>query len=122
MASKQASIRPVASERPLSLHMHHRLREGLLIVIAALSVFLFIALLTYHRTDPGWSNTGLSEHIANAGGRVGAYFADVLLYLFGYMGYVFPVMLFYAAWIFYRGRQEQNESGQQRHLVFLRSF
>ena len=46
--------------------------------------------------DPGWSNAGQVERIANQGGVAGAWIADVLLYLFGFMAYLFPVMIGYA--------------------------
>src|SRR5690606_41927998 len=33
----------------------------------------------------------------NAGGTVGAYFADIALYLLGYLAYLFPVMIGWGA-------------------------
>ncbi|MEI8055071.1 MAG: DNA translocase FtsK 4TM domain-containing protein [bacterium] len=75
------------------------LREGILIVTIGIAVFLFLALVSYHATDPGWSRTGVSATVANIGGYVGAWFADVLLCAFGYIAYIFPFMLVYAAWL-----------------------
>ena len=34
--------------RPLSVHMRHRLREGLFLVSVACAIFLLISLTTYH--------------------------------------------------------------------------
>lgn len=90
------------------LHLRYRIREGSLILTLALSIFLFIALLSYHRADPGWSHTITVTHVANAGGRAGAWIADFLLYIFGYLAYIFPLMLSYAAWLFYRHRHEDH--------------
>ena len=36
-------------------------------------------------------------------GVAGAWLADVLLYLFGFMAYLFPVMIGYSGWLVYRG-------------------
>src|SRR5439155_642698 len=53
-----------------------------LLVVAAVG-FLALILLTYHKTDAGWSFSGAGAPIQNKGGVVGAWVADVLLYLFG---------------------------------------
>ena len=50
---------------------------------AAAAVYLALILATYQRTDPAWSHAGAGALARNAGGRVGAVGADVLLYLFG---------------------------------------
>ena len=78
-------------------------REGALLVISAVAVYLLVSLASYHPGDPGWSNAGHVDRIANQGGVAGAWLADVLLYLFGFMAYVFPVMIGYAGWLTYRG-------------------
>jgi S-DNA-T family DNA segregation ATPase FtsK/SpoIIIE len=53
-----------------------------LLVIAVLA-FLGLVLATYHKTDPGWSFSGTGGAIQNKGGFVGAWVADLMLYLFG---------------------------------------
>ena len=65
---------------------------------------MMVALLTYHRTDPGWSYTGNGQLPQNAAGYVGAWLADCFLSLFGYAAYLFPLMLLYAAWHAYEKR------------------
>ncbi len=80
------------------LFSNQRLREGLFILSCAISLFLLLALITYHQTDPGWSRLGSSSVVSNAGGQVGAWFADVLLYLFGYPAYIFPLGVAYNGW------------------------
>lgn len=79
----------------------HRVREGVVIVLLALAVYLALAFITYHSSDPGWSSSGAGGFIANAGGKAGAWFADVFLYLFGYMAYLFPLLLLIAAWMMF---------------------
>lgn len=81
-----------------------RLREAGLILAAALALFLIIALVSFHPNDPGWSHTGSGDSIRNQGGVVGAWLADVLLYLFGYLAYLFPFMLAFSAWRLLRSR------------------
>ena len=67
-------------------------REGALLVISAVAVYLLVSLASYHPGDPGWSNAGHVDRVANRGGIAGAWLADVLLYLFGFMAYVFPLI------------------------------
>ncbi len=78
-------------------------REGMLILTAAVALFLFLALLSFTPGDPGWSHSGPVTQVLNSGGIVGAWLADVLLYLFGYLAYLFPIMLAAAGWVLYRG-------------------
>jgi S-DNA-T family DNA segregation ATPase FtsK/SpoIIIE len=64
------------------------LREARWIALVALGLFLLLILVTYDRADPGWSHAVVAHSIENAGGRVGAWFADLLLYLFGLSAYL----------------------------------
>jgi S-DNA-T family DNA segregation ATPase FtsK/SpoIIIE len=57
------------------------LREGTLFVTSALSAYLLLSLMSYDAQDPGWSHRGPAHVIHNYGGVVGAWFADVFLYL-----------------------------------------
>jgi S-DNA-T family DNA segregation ATPase FtsK/SpoIIIE len=79
------------------------LREGALLILSALAIFLLVSLASYHPADPGWSNSGDVIRIFNAGGLIGAWLADVLLYLLGYLAYLFPIMVGYSGWLVYRG-------------------
>ncbi|MDT8397009.1 MAG: DNA translocase FtsK 4TM domain-containing protein [Pseudomonadales bacterium] len=82
------------------------LREGMLIVLLALAGYLFLALSSYSPLDPGWSRTGDPDNIANDVGRSGAWLADVLLLLFGYLAYLFPLMLVWRALLIFRERRQ----------------
>lgn len=95
---KQA-LQKKSARRPISIHMQNRLREGLLIISAAFAVFLLVSFGSYHPTDPGWTSTGMGSKVYNLGGRVGAFFADIFLSFFGYLSYLFPPMIVFAAWI-----------------------
>ena len=63
------------------------LREARWLFFAALALYLFLILVTYHASDPGWSHEAVVPSLGNRGGRVGAWLADVLLSLFGYSSY-----------------------------------
>ena len=80
------------------------LREGALFLSLALAAYLLLALFSYDTGDRGWSRTGFNATTHNVGGRAGALLADVLLYLFGYAGYLFPVLVGVAGWWFYNTR------------------
>jgi len=83
------------------------LREGALLVALALSVYLVASLATYRSSDPGWSHSATATAVANAGGVAGAWLADVVLFLVGYMGYLLPLLAAYAGWRVYRGGSER---------------
>ncbi|MFQ3201740.1 MAG: S-DNA-T family DNA segregation ATPase FtsK/SpoIIIE [Zhongshania sp.] len=84
--------------------LHLRLREGLLIGLVAVCIYIFVSLLTYSGNDPGWSRTGNGDGVMNAGGPVGAWLADVFFALFGFMAYLFPSMLAFRAWRLFKSR------------------
>ena len=79
-------------------------KEGALIGLVALCLYLVMALVSYSPADPGWSKTGSATVIQNAGGAFGAWIADVFFSLFGYMSFLFPVLIAYRAWLVFRER------------------
>ncbi|XWT13443.1 DNA translocase FtsK [Stutzerimonas urumqiensis] len=84
--------------------LNYRLKEGALIALAALCVYLWMALLTYDPADPGWTHTSSVEQVQNAAGRAGAWFADVLFMALGYFAYLFPLLLAIKTWQVFKGR------------------
>jgi len=68
------------------------LREGALIALAALSLYLLMALGTYHVSDPGFSHASGAFQIQNAAGRAGAWLADFLFLLLGYCAWAIPFL------------------------------
>ena len=86
-------------------------------VLLAVSAYLLLSLVTFNPADPGWSHTGSGGGIANAGGRAGAWFADVFLYLFGYIASLIPVMVAWAGWLVFRGRPETEAGALRFHAL-----
>ena len=73
-----------AARNPLPPKLAALIREFWWLALLGLVLYVALSLFTYDRADPGWSH-GLTDDgtIRNAGGRVGAWAADVLLLLFG---------------------------------------
>ncbi len=91
---------PASPRREPSPRRQRLLRDIALILIAPLLLYLLASLVTFSPTDPGWSHSGsVTAPLNNVGGRVGAWLADVLLYLTGYVAFLLPVMLGLIAWI-----------------------
>jgi S-DNA-T family DNA segregation ATPase FtsK/SpoIIIE len=110
--------RKKAETQKIHPHVSKGLREGTLFVLSALAAYLLLSLMSYHAQDPGWSHRGPTHVIHNYGGVVGAWFADVFLYLFGYLAYLFPLMVAYSGWLVFRGRTPTG--GIDMHVLAVR--
>ncbi len=99
-------------------HVTKGLREGTLFVLSALAAYLLLSLMSYDAQDPGWSHRGPAHVMHNYGGVVGAWFADVFLYLFGYLAYLFPLMVGFSGWLVFRGRTPTG--GIDLHVLAVR--
>jgi S-DNA-T family DNA segregation ATPase FtsK/SpoIIIE len=86
--------------------MHYRLKEGALIAMGALCLYLLMALLTYDQTDPGWSHASHATQVQNAAGKAGSFSADILFMVLGYFAYVFPLLLGIKTWQIFRQRHQ----------------
>ncbi len=103
--------------QPLGIQLTKNVKEVSMIALAALAIYLFIALFSYHPDDPGWSHAVSADNIYNSAGIVGAWIADVLLYLFGYIGYTFPIVLAYGGWRLFKSRQRSENFNYIRYTV-----
>lgn len=68
-------------------------REGAVIGLIALCIYLAMALVTFNPADPGWASIGHETSVLNAAGRSGAWLASLLMDFFGHVAYLFPVMV-----------------------------
>ena len=95
--------------------LHYRLKEGALLAIGALCLFMMMALLTYGKDDPGWSHNSRVVDVQNFGGPAGAYSADILFMVLGYFAYIFPMLLAIKAYQIFR---ERHQPWQWSGLLF----
>lgn len=95
--------------RRFGLRLQGSVREGVVVVLLALCVFLLLALFSYHPSDPGWSYQGPETDVRNWMGQVGAWLADVLYSLLGASALWWPGMFGFAAWWLIRSRQVRFE-------------
>jgi len=70
-------------------------REMILVLIGTSALFLLLAIASYSPDDPSFNYTGNNHEISNLVGSSGAFFADIVLFLFGWMAYLLPLALVY---------------------------
>ncbi len=105
-----------AAHNPLPPKLAALLRESWWFAFVAIALYLVLVLVTYAPADPGWSHSVEPEQVRNAGGRVGAWIADVLLYLFGVSAYWWIVFCLFLVFWGYR-QIERFEPGDRRSLA-----
>jgi S-DNA-T family DNA segregation ATPase FtsK/SpoIIIE len=93
---------------PLAPKILRLVREAGLYLLVAVTVYLLVSLWTYHAGDPGWSHSGQGGRVENLGGRAGAWLADVLLHLFGYVAFLLPVLAGAAALRLFLNRRQDG--------------
>jgi len=69
----------------------------------AVAIYLILVLYGYDRTDPAWSHSASGEITHNPGGILGAWLADVLLYIFGFSAWWWVPFLLHRVHTSYRG-------------------
>ena len=81
----------------------HLVREAWWLGLVLMGLYLAVILFTYNPQDPSWSHMASdSASISNAGGSVGAWVSDMLLYLFGFSAWWWVVLAFYSMWLVYQ--------------------
>ncbi len=82
--------------------------------LMCMALYLVISLASYTPQDPGWSHVGHGDEVFNAGGRAGAWFSDVALYLFGLFSYLIPVMVGWSAYLVFKRHEPEPETRLQK--------
>lgn len=105
---KNSKKRQQQADQPSAVVQYFRARgrEVSFILLVAVAVYLLIALCTYHSHDPSWTYATSTAAVQNAGGAIGAWLSDVMLYCLGLVAYCFPLLLFVAGWRLYQHRHE----------------
>ena len=76
---------------------HSRLNEIVAVLLLAISVLIFLCLISYNTSDPTF-NTASSQKVQNWIGVVGANVAEALFSAVGIVAYIFPALLALIAW------------------------
>lgn len=79
--------------------LSQRIEEVIFIFTFSISLFMLISLISFSKTDPNWFGLAtFKTTVLNSGGWVGAYLADSLFFLLGWLAYALPVVMVYLAW------------------------
>ena len=83
-------------------------REAGLLGCLGLTLFLLAALISFDPDDAGWTSSGTGAAVENLVGPVGAWTADVLLSLVGYVAFLLPWGVCLAGIRLYRGAPDSE--------------
>ncbi|MCE2573190.1 DNA translocase FtsK [Motilimonas eburnea] len=78
-----------------------RILEVSLVICHAFAIFMMLALITFHPSDPSWTQTAWEGEIHNSAGAAGAWLADILLFAFGIAAYLMPFVTVALAWLLF---------------------
>ena len=81
------------STEPMSPKLTRLLREAYWLILAFVGCYLALILLTFRRSDPGWSHTG-GDRVQNTGGPFGAWLSDFMLSVFGFSAWWWVALAF----------------------------
>jgi len=98
------------------------LRESWWLGLVAVVIYLALVLYTFDRADPGWSHSAQAPDIRNAGGAVGAWIADLLLWLFGLSAWWWLAFCLYLIWWVYRRLDTSVETERAHFVVAFAGF
>ena len=106
--------------KPIADNLMTNAREVMVFASLIIAIFLFLALFTYHPDDPGWSHSVTVHEVHNAAGTVGAWIADIILYVFGYFGYLFSILILISGWRLFQSRYKNEPFNGL--LLFIRAL
>jgi S-DNA-T family DNA segregation ATPase FtsK/SpoIIIE len=119
MAKQRIGKQASSPQKHLPNFIIKRISEGWFILTLTAALFILLSLFTYSVNDPGWSHGSTNgSQIANSGGQVGAYLADALYFVFGYVSYLLPLTFVYIAWVVTRDLHSICEL--DRTILYLR--
>jgi S-DNA-T family DNA segregation ATPase FtsK/SpoIIIE len=98
----QSYTRNTAPPEQLPNRLVRLLSEARWLALAVLTAYLILILMSYSKLDPGWSHANVVPKLHNWGGRIGAWMADLMLYVFGFSAWLWCVMLLRLVWSGYR--------------------
>ncbi|ORU93288.1 MAG: cell division protein FtsK [Cycloclasticus sp. symbiont of Poecilosclerida sp. N] len=98
------------------------LRESAFLAFLAMGSFLLASLFSYNVNDAGWNYSGSSQIAQNITGVVGAWVADFMLSMIGFMAFAFPFMLFSSAWKFLSEAKTDHPDTVNHQVIRWASF
>ena len=111
-----------AARNPLPPQIAALVREFWWLALLGFALYLALVLYTYHPQDPGWSHrTGVSA-VHNAGGRVGAWLADIMLYVFGFSAYWWVVLCGVLVWWGFHRIEHAPRTDRRSYAVVMVGF
>ncbi len=90
------------------LNGFQRLKECCFILGTLTAIFLAVSLYSFSPADPSWSQTSWGSEVNNAAGTFGAWIADTLLFGFGSLAYILPVVIGVLTWGLFRNRADND--------------
>jgi len=111
-----------AARNPLPPKIAALLRESWWLAFLAVALYLLLVLFSFRKGDPGWSHSVVADHIENAGGVIGAYVADLLLFVFGISAYWMVVLCGALVLWGFRRIEVVSETDRRSYAVALIGF
>jgi len=111
-----------AAKNPLPPKLAALVREFWWFALLGLALYLVLVLYTYHKADPGWSHSLYAATVQNAGGSVGAWVADIMLYVFGLSAYWWVVLCGALVWWGFRRIESVDEGDRRSYAVAAVGF
>jgi len=78
------------------------LRESRWLLLVACALYIAMVFFGYNHDDPAWSHSASGAMTHNPGGVLGAYFSDLMLYLFGFSAWWLVLFMLQRVWAGYR--------------------
>jgi len=114
--------KPVDKPTPLPGRVVALLRESRWLLLLSIALYLILILHGYDRDDPSWSHSASSALTNNPGGVLGAWLADVLLYVFGFSAWWWTAFLVQRVWAGYHGISPNGLFDRRELWVALSGF
>ncbi|WP_334187250.1 DNA translocase FtsK [Noviherbaspirillum sp.] len=113
--------------QPLPGRLVRLLSEARWFALAGMTVYLLLIFLTYSKLDPGWSQASVVPKLNNWGGRLGAWLADLMLFVFGASAWWWCVLAMRSAFVGYRRLSQRfllqkEPEVEHMHEVWIRAF
>jgi S-DNA-T family DNA segregation ATPase FtsK/SpoIIIE len=105
--------KPRPPRQPMPNRLVRLLSEARWLVTFVALLYFVLILLSYNKADPGWSHENAVAHVANLGGRAGAWLADLLLFIFGFSAWWLCVCFSRGVWKGYRHLHSRFVTGKE---------